>query len=172
MRVLGIDPGSRRTGFAVVEREGSRLRALAWGTIALGDGPMPERLRTLYEAMGALVAEHRPSTVAVEGIFHAKNAGSALKLGHARGVALLVASLNGLEVHEYAPAVVKRAVTSSGRAEKAQVQKMVCLLLGLLETPETDAADALAVAICHAQTARLPLPKATRAAAAARKVLP
>jgi crossover junction endodeoxyribonuclease RuvC len=157
MRVLGIDPGSRRTGFAVVEREGSRLRPLAWGTIMLGDVALPARLQRLYEALSAVVREHGPTSVAVEGIFHAKNAGSALKLGHARGVALLVASLHHLEVHEYAPAVVKRAVTSSGRAEKAQVQKMVCLLLGLAETPEVDAADALAVALCHAQTARLPL---------------
>jgi crossover junction endodeoxyribonuclease RuvC len=162
MRVLGIDPGSRRTGFAVVEREGSRLRPLAWGTIALGDGALPDRLRTLYLAIEALVAEHGPTTVAVEGIFHAKNAGSALKLGHARGVALLVASLHELEVHEYAPAVVKRAVTSSGRADKTQVQYMVRLLLGLAETPEEDAADALAVAICHAQAARLPLPSPSK----------
>lgn len=155
MRVLGIDPGSRRTGFAVIEREGSSLRTIAHGTITLGDGAMPGRLERLYQALREIVAAHAPATVAVEGIFHAKNAGSALKLGHARGVALLVAALHGLEVFEYAPSVVKRAVTSSGRAEKGQVQRMVCLLLGLAETPEPDAADALAVAICHAQTTRL-----------------
>lgn len=159
IRVLGIDPGSRRTGFAVVERTGSSFRAVVHGTIQLGDGAMPGRLHTLYDTMRELVAEHAPSTMAIEGIFHAKNAGSALKLGHARGVALLVAALHDIEVFEYAPAVVKRAVTSSGRAEKGQVQRMVVLLLGLDATPDSDAADALAVALCHAQTARLPTPQ-------------
>lgn len=162
MRVLGIDPGSRRTGYAVVERRGSRLRPIAWGTIQLGRGDMPGRLVRLYESLIELVDQHAPTTTAIEGIFHAKNASSALKLGHARGVALLVASLKGLEVHEYAPSVVKRAVTSSGRAEKSQIQKMVCLLLGLADTPDTDAADALAVAICHAQTASLPTARKSR----------
>lgn len=152
MRVLGIDPGSRRTGYAIVDRQGSRLTAVAFGTIKLGGGDMGPRLRLLFEELSAVVSHHEPTEVAVEGIFYARNAASALKLGHARGVALLVAALKGLEIHEYAPRAVKAAVTSSGRAEKAQVQKMVRVILGLREVPEPDAADALAVAVCHLQT--------------------
>ena len=109
-------------------------------------------MRCLFEELSAIVSQHKPTQVAVEGIFYARNAASALKLGHARGVALLVAALNDLDIHEYAPRAVKLAVTSSGRAEKEQVQKMVRVILGLRKVPEPDAADALAVAICHLQT--------------------
>ena len=156
MRILGIDPGSRNTGFAVIERLGSRNTPLAYGTIALGTGPFEERLLRLYQEMTRIIEEQKPSDVAVEGIFHAKHAGSALKLGHARGVVLLVASLHGLPIHEYAPRAVKRAVTSSGSAEKGQVQRMVKMLLKLPEEPKADAADALAVALCCAHTLKRP----------------
>ena len=152
MRILGIDPGSRNTGFAVIERLGSNNTPLAYGTIVLGTGPFEERLLRLYEEMNRIIEEQKPSAVAVEGIFHAKHAGAALKLGHARGVVLLVASLHGLPIHEYAPRAVKRAVTSSGKAEKGQIQRMVKMLLKLPEEPKADAADALAVALCCAHT--------------------
>ena len=152
MRILGIDPGSRNTGFAVIERIGSKNTPLAYGTISLGAGPFEGRLLRLYEEMTRIIEEQKPSHVAVEGVFLAKHAGSALKLGHARGVVLLVAALHGLPIHEYAPRAVKLAVTSSGRAEKGQVQRMVKMLLKLPEEPKADAADALAVALCCAHT--------------------
>jgi len=152
VKVLGIDPGSRLTGYAIVERRGSRISAVSYGTIRLGTGEMGQRLRRLFNELEVIVSRHRPAAVAIEGIFSARNASSALKLGHARGVVLLVASLHDIEIHEYAPRAVKQAVTSSGRAAKEQVQKMVRMILGLSELPETDAADALAVAICHVQT--------------------
>ena len=148
MRILGVDPGSRRTGYAVVRKEGSQVSAVTYGTIALGKSGLESRLLVLYQQLSAVVEEHRPQYMAVEGIFHAKHAGSALKLGHARGVILLVAALNNLELHEFAPRAVKQAVTSSGKASKEQVQRMVKTLLRLSEQPQEDAADALAVAMC------------------------
>jgi len=154
MRILGIDPGSRRTGYGIIVPNGPRLEAVTYGVVVLGDGEFSQRLRCLYDEMMAVIKTHQPTTVAVESIFYARNASSALKLGHARGVALLVASLADLETAEYAPTVVKQAVTSSGKASKAQVQKMVSMLLGLKIPPATDAADALAVAICHAREMR------------------
>jgi crossover junction endodeoxyribonuclease RuvC len=159
MRVLGIDPGSRRTGYGIIDRHGSKNTAIEFGTIVLGPGPLEGRLRILFEKLTELVITHRPTVVAVEGVFFAKYANSALKLGHARGVALVVASLNDLEVHEYAPKFVKKAVTSSGRAEKSQIQHMVKMLLGLDQSPVEDAADALAIALCHAQNARASVPR-------------
>jgi len=155
MRVLGIDPGSRVTGYGIVDRNGSRITEVAHGTIRLGGGALQERLVILYDELRRLLEAHEPGSVAIEGIFHSKNAKSALKLGHARGVALLVASQATLSVHEYAPSVVKKAVTSSGRADKGQVQRMVKAILGLSAEPPSDAADALAIAICHANTARV-----------------
>ena len=159
MRVLGIDPGSRRTGYGIIDRNGSTNIPIEFGTIVLGRGPLEERLRTLFERLTELVTTHRPTVVAVEGVFFSKHANSALKLGHARGVALVVASLNDLEVHEYAPKFVKKAITSSGRAEKSQIQHMVKMLLGLDESPAEDAADALAIALCHAQNTRVSVPR-------------
>ncbi len=153
MRVLGIDPGSRFTGFGVVEKEGNRLRHVAHGVIVAhrGDPPFEERLLRIHLGLQEVLALHEPTVVAVEGIFHYKNALSALKLGHARGVALLTARLAGMEVHEYKPTVVKQAVVGTGRADKQQVSKMISLLLGIVEPSNDDAADALAVAICHCQ---------------------
>jgi crossover junction endodeoxyribonuclease RuvC len=153
VRVLGIDPGSRFTGFGVVDKEGNRLRHVANGVIVAhkGDPPFEERLVRIHAGLTEVIALHEPTVVAVEGIFHYKNALSALKLGHARGVALLTSRLAGLEVHEYKPTVVKQAVVGTGRADKQQVLRMICLLLGIPEPTNHDASDALAVAICHCQ---------------------
>jgi crossover junction endodeoxyribonuclease RuvC len=151
VRIFGIDPGSVRTGFGCVESDGSRHRLVRCGAIAVpARAAFPDRLRHIHAALVELLAECRPDAVAVESLFHAVNARSALQLGHARGVALLAAAQAGLAITEYPPAEVKRAVVGYGRAEKQQVQHMVSLLLGLAEPPQPfDASDALAVAICH-----------------------
>ena len=153
MKIFGIDPGSERTGYGCVDTDGSRHRLVACGSITgEAHSSFPDRLLVIHAGLAALLAEHRPDCVAIENIFHAKNVRSALKLGHARGVALLAASQAGMTVIEYSPAEVKRAVVGFGRAEKHQVGRMVKLLLGLDVTPAPhDAADALAVAICHVQ---------------------
>lgn len=151
MRVFGIDPGSERTGYGCVETDGSRHRTVAYGVVAVpARASFSERLFEIHRCLVRLLAEHRPESVAIENIFYAANVRSALKLGHARGVAMLAAAQAGVEVVEYTPAEVKRAVVGYGRAEKHQVQQMVKLLLGLPTAPSPDdAADALAVAICH-----------------------
>ena len=151
MRIFGIDPGSERTGYGCIDTDGRRHRLLACGTIS---APAPTafaaRLHVIHSGLVALLAEHRPDCVAIENIFHARNVRSALKLGHARGVALLAASAAGVAIVEYTPAEIKRAVVGFGRAEKPQVAQMVKLLLGLDAPPSPhDAADAVAVAICH-----------------------
>ena len=159
MRVLGIDCGSEFTGFGVVELENSsrqtKLVPIISGAIRLQRREaMPQRLAQIYAELTALMELHRPDVVAIEGIFHAVNAKSALKLGQVRGVALLAAANCGLPIAEYAPLTVKCAVTGYGLADKSQVQFMVARLLGLAKAPEpADAADALAVAICHLHTA-------------------
>ncbi len=152
MRIFGIDPGSDRTGYGCVEADGSRHSIIVSGAIKTPPlASFPDKLLTIHAGLTALLAECRPDCVAIENVFYASNARSALKLGHARGVAMLAAVEAGLPIAEYTPAEVKRAVVGYGRAEKPQVQLMVKLLLGLatLPTPH-DAADALAVAICHA----------------------
>jgi len=151
VRIFGIDPGSERTGYGCVETDGRRHRLVMCGAIAAaaGDG-FPQRLARIHRELTTLLTGCRPDCVAIESLFHAANARSALKLGHARGVALLAAVQAGCEVVEYTPAEVKRAVVGYGRAEKHQVQQMIKLLLGLPKAPSPhDAADALAVAICH-----------------------
>jgi len=151
VRVFGIDPGSERTGYGCVETDGSRHQMILSGAIcAMASDSFPDRLARIHAELTRLLAECRPESVAIENLFHASNARSALKLGHARGVAMLAAVQAGCEIAEYTPSEVKRAVVGYGRAEKAQVQQMVKLLLGLdcVPTPH-DAADALAVAICH-----------------------
>jgi crossover junction endodeoxyribonuclease RuvC len=157
VRIFGIDPGSERTGYGCVETDGRRHRLVASGAIAARAGDsFPQRLARIHRELGALLASCRPDCVAVENLFHASNARSALKLGHARGVAILAAVEAGCEVVEYTPAEVKRAVVGYGRAEKHQVQRMVKLMLGLAEPPSPyDAADALAVAICHVHSTPL-----------------
>lgn len=152
MKICGVDPGSRCTGYAVISVQGNRCRALDWGVIRTAAGSsLPTRLAHIHSELSALLEKHLPDSVAVEGVFHAVNASSALKLGHTRGVILLAAEQKGLPVHEYSPLKVKQAVVGYGRAEKHQVQLMVKRLLNLEETPEPhDAADALAIALCHA----------------------
>ena len=151
MRVFGIDPGSERTGYGCVETDGRRHGLVVCGAIKLPAGAtFPERLRLIHEGLTALIAECRPDLIAIENLFYSVNARSALKLGHARGVAMLAAVQAGVQVVEYTPAEIKRAVVGYGRAEKKQVQDMVRLLLGLDVAPSPhDAADALAVALCH-----------------------
>lgn len=151
MRVLGIDPGTQRTGWGVVERRGTRMQHHGHGIIQpRRDAPLEERLLGIFEGLARVLDEYQPGSVAVEDVFHAKHAASALKLGHARGVALLAAARAGLAVHAYPPARVKRMVTGYGAADKAQVAKMIAAFLGLSELPRADAADALAIALCHA----------------------
>ena len=151
MRIFGIDPGSERTGYGCVETDGRRHRLVACGAIVATAGDsFPHRLARIHQELTAHLSDCRPDCVAIENLFHASNARSALKLGHARGVAMLAAIQAGCDVVEYTPAEVKRAVVGYGRAEKHQVQKMITLLLGLEEAPKPfDASDALAVAICH-----------------------
>ena len=151
MKIFGIDPGSERTGYGCVDSDGRRHRLVVFGTIAAAaHATFPERLSIIHAGLTALLAEHHPDCVAIENVFHAKNVRSALKLGHARGVALLAACQAGTAVAEYSPAEIKRAVVGFGRAEKPQVGAMIKLLLGLDAVPAPhDAADALAVAICH-----------------------
>jgi crossover junction endodeoxyribonuclease RuvC len=151
VRVFGIDPGSDRTGYGCVESDGRLHSLVMCGAIRAGAGAtFPDQLSIIYRQLSALLAEHRPECVAVENIFHAVNARSALKLGHARGVAMLAAIEAGVQVVEYTPAEIKRSVVGYGRAEKPQVAHMVKLLLGLDVIPKPhDATDALAVAICH-----------------------
>jgi crossover junction endodeoxyribonuclease RuvC len=151
VRIFGIDPGSDRTGYGCVETDGRRYQLVPCGAIGpLAADSFPLRLARIYRELSALLASCRPDGVAIENLFHAANVRSALKLGHARGVAMLAAVEAGCPVIEYTPAEIKRAVVGYGRAEKHQVQQMIKLLLALPTPPSPhDAADALAVAICH-----------------------
>jgi crossover junction endodeoxyribonuclease RuvC len=153
LRVIGIDPGTLLTGYGVVEQQGSRIYHVASGVISPGAGELSFRLTAIFDTLDAMFRTHTPDAAAVEDLFHARNAKSALMLGHARGVALLAAGRANLPVHAYAPPLVKKAVTGHGRADKLQVTRMVRALLGLAEDPPEDAADALAVAICHCHRA-------------------
>ena len=156
MRVLGIDCGGAYTGYGVVEMDsGGRLLCLTYGAIKLSPRePLARRLSQIYDGLGALIVDHHPNEVAIEGIFYALNVKSALQLGQVRGVAMLAAAAAGLDVAEYSPLTIKSSVVGYGRAEKQQVQHMVTRLLSLAEAPEPmDASDALAIAICHLHTA-------------------
>jgi crossover junction endodeoxyribonuclease RuvC len=154
VRIFGIDPGSERTGYGCVETDGSRHRIVVCGAVSTPVlATFPQKLLVIHSRLCALIAEARPDCLAIENIFYAANVRSALKLGHARGVAMLAAVEAGLPVIEYTPAEIKRAVVGYGRADKNQVQQMVKLILGLAAPPSPhDAADALAVAICHAHS--------------------
>jgi len=151
VKIFGIDPGSERTGYGCVETDGSRHRIVLCGAIASPSAAaFSAKLLLIHTRLTALIADCHPDCVAIESLFHAANVRSALKLGHARGVAMLAAIEAGVPVVEYTPAEIKRAVVGYGRAEKHQVQHMVKLLLGLPAAPTPhDAADALAAAICH-----------------------
>jgi crossover junction endodeoxyribonuclease RuvC len=156
VRVFGIDPGCDRTGYGCVETDGSRHRIVVCGAIAtVALTAFPDKLHLIHSRLTLILAECQPQFVAFENVFYSVNARSALKLGHARGVAMLAAVEAGVPVFEYTPAEIKRAVVGYGRAEKPQVQQMVKLLLGLDAVPSPhDAADALAVAICHVHAHR------------------
>ncbi len=156
MRVLGIDCGGEYTGYGVVEMlAGGKLHCLTCGAVKLSPREaLPRRLSHIYRHLSSIIAEHQPQEVAIEDVFYALNAKSALKLGQVRGVAMLAAASAGLEVAEYSPLTIKSSVVGYGRAEKVQVQLMVTRLLDLSAPPEPlDASDALAIAICHLHTA-------------------
>ena len=156
MRILGIDPGSRITGYGIIESQGNRLRHIDNGIIATNPtAPLATRLQTIYEGVARVIAEFAPEAMAIEQVFLAKNPQAALVLGHARGTAMVAAVNSGLAVHEYSALQVKSAVVGYGRAGKPQVQQMVKALLNLPEIAQEDAADALGVAICHAHSRTL-----------------
>ncbi len=157
MRVLGIDPGTATTGYGVVEETGEGLRALAYGVVTTPpDLSLPQRLQAIYRELRRLVREWQPDAAAVEELYFNVNVRTAMSVGQARGVALLAMADEGLTVAEYGPGEVKQALTGYGGAEKRQMQEMVRMLLGLPSIPRPDdAADALAVAICHLHSARL-----------------
>src|SRR5579885_1709832 len=156
LRILGLDPGSRRTGYGLIERRGPDWVHVAHGcvTVAAAEQSLPERLRVIFECLRELIATHGPGEVAIERVFVNRNVDSALKLGQARGAALCAVP-KGLPVFEYAPRAIKLALVGSGAAEKAQVAHMIRTLLGLQGRIAPDASDALAVAVCHAHSRRL-----------------
>lgn len=156
-RILGLDPGSVRTGWGVVELNGQRARGIAAGVIRVPEkDALPARLRRIFEGVSAVIAAHQPQAVAIEDIFFAKYPQAAMILGHARGVALLAAEQAGLPITAYPPAVVKRAIVGNGRAGKPQVAQLVGAMLGLAELPAEDATDALAIALTHLNFMRFP----------------
>ena len=156
MRILGIDPGTGITGYGIIDVEGNRIRHVDNGIIKTRSGEaLPLRLKAIYDGLTSIFEEYTPEAVAVEQVFMAKNPRAALTLGHARGTAVLSAVNLGLEVHEYSALQVKSAVVGYGHASKQQVQQMVKVLLTLPEVAQEDAADALAVAICHANSRTL-----------------
>lgn len=151
--VLGVDPGSLKTGFGLVDHVSGRYEYIASGVIRMKScEELPERLKTIYESLVEIIEQYQPSEFAIEKVFMAKSAGSALKLGQARGAAIVAAVTNGLPVGEYEARKVKQSVVGSGAADKSQVQHMVRTLLHLTATPQEDAADALAIALCHINT--------------------
>lgn len=154
VRILGVDPGSRRTGFGIIECRGADYVHIAHGCLNVGGALMAERLRLIFDGLQGLIEEHRPAEVAVERVFVNRNVESALKLGQARGAALCAVP-KGLPVFEYAPRAIKLALVGSGAAEKSQVAHMIMTLLRLQERVGPDASDALAVAVCHAHSRRL-----------------
>ncbi len=151
LRILGLDPGSRRTGYGLIECRGVDAAHLAHGCIVLRDAGVAQRLRAIFEAVETLIAKHRPDEIAVERVFVSRNADSALKLGQARGAALSAVP-RGTSVFEYAPRTIKMAVVGFGGADKRQVAHMMRALLGLSGRLAADASDALAVAVCHAHS--------------------
>ena len=148
--ILGVDPGSRITGYGVIRAEGRHIEYIDSGCIRVGDKPMAQRLQTIFQSLATVIGEYRPEEFAIEQVFMARNPDSALKLGQARGAAIVSAANSGLAVHEYSARQVKQAVVGKGGADKTQVQHMVQVLLSLSRRPQADAADALAIALCHA----------------------
>jgi crossover junction endodeoxyribonuclease RuvC len=156
-RILGLDPGSLRTGYGLIDCTAEGERHLAHGLVNAGRGDFLLRLRRIFDAIAALIDLHRPDEIAIERVFVHRNPDSALKLGQARGAAICAAVAAGASAHEYAPRAIKLAISGFGAADKLQVARMVTILLGLPRRPVADAADALAVALCHAQARRLAL---------------
>lgn len=154
MIILGIDPGTNITGFGVVEKLGNKVSYIASGQITTGKKLMPERLRIVFSGIKEVAEEFKPGIVVIERAFAHKNFATAIKLGQARGVAMVAATQNAVEVVEYSPRQIKQAVVGYGNADKSQVQLMVKMLLDLQELPKSDAADALAMAICHCNMTR------------------
>ena len=152
MKILGIDPGSRRTGYGIIEVHGDQSSLVHAGVIDTGGGDFPDRLGTIFAELRDLIAQHAPVEAAVETVFVSHNVNSALKLGQARGAAICAAIAAGLPVSEYAPRAIKQAMVGKGSADKQQVQHMVRILLNHAESLAEDAADALAVALCHQHT--------------------
>jgi crossover junction endodeoxyribonuclease RuvC len=156
IRILGIDPGSRWTGFGVVDAEGRHLRAIDHGTLKLARTSgkqtvaLEERLLSLHHELSKVIETHRPRVLAIERVFFSKNAVSALKLGQARGAAILTSAIHGLEVFEYSPSEIKSTLVGHGHADKDQLSRVVEMLLGAQKFESSDASDALAIAICHA----------------------
>jgi len=152
--ILGVDPGSRITGYGLIRVSGSDTEYLDSGCIRMSEQPMAGRLQTIYRGLVELIEQFRPAECAIEQVFLARNADSALKLGQARGAAMVAAANAGLLVYEYSARQVKQAVVGRGSADKAQVQHMVQVILGLSRKPQADAADALGIALCHAHMQR------------------
>ena len=151
IRILGIDPGSRATGYGVITKKANQLYYVTCGIIKLGNKyAFNDRLKVIFDGLCEVIESHKPTVAAVEDVFVAANPRTALKLGHARGVAVLAALQSGMRVYDYTPRMVKQAVVGYGNADKQQVQQMVRVLLQLSASPSSDAADALAVAMCHA----------------------
>ncbi len=156
MLVLGVDPGSRATGYGLVEKSGRRMSCIDAGVIeASGKTPFPHRIHGIFNSLVEIMSRHHPREMAIEDIFFARNAKSALKMGHARGAVLVAAVHCGVPVHEYSPAEIKQAVVGYGRANKEQVRAMVRVILELDFQPGLDTSDALATAICHMNWTRL-----------------
>ena len=150
--ILGIDPGSVKTGFGVIETRGNRHQYVDSGVIRLPRADLAERLQVIFSSISQIIEEHTPQEMAIEQVFMSKSAGSALKLGQARGAAIVASTNHGLPVYEYEARKVKQSVVGNGAADKQQVQEMIKYLLKLSASPQEDAADALAVALCHANT--------------------
>ena len=157
MLVLGIDPGTAITGYGLVREDEAGLTLVDYGVITTAAGrPLPERLQAIYQGLADVAREHQPQQAAVEELFFSRNVRTALSVGHARGVTLLALADAGLAIHEYKPLEIKQAITGYGGAGKQQMQEMVRLLLNLDTVPEPDdAADAVAVAVCHIHSARM-----------------
>jgi crossover junction endodeoxyribonuclease RuvC len=169
VRVLGLDPGSRRTGFGVVERSGNRLECVAQGAVVPGARlDLPRRLHDIATRISEVIAETRPECVVVEKAFYHESVHSTLVLGHVRGALLVAATQGGVTVAEYSPREIKLSVVGTGAATKEQVAQMVRRLLKLPQTPQSDAADALAAALCHLHRARLAAPARAASVAAER----
>lgn len=173
LRILGIDPGLARMGYGLVERRGNRLRALDYGTLETGkESGFAERLVDLFAGLKRLLKSTRPDAAAVEELFFSKNVKTAIAVGHARGVAIMTCGLAGVPVFEYKPGQVKQAVTGYGAADKRQVQRMVTVLLGLSEAPKPDdTADALAIAITHANAGPLRAPASSEESALLKRAI-